>query len=464
MGVQVNTRVSMAAPSANGAQNGRRLGVIGTSLVQQNDAATAGKISHWNRGWLSWARFFAKGRFDCQIWHDPTVYPGWEPSQVAGSSRFFRGMNAGVSGQTVAMIEARKNFLTGNVRCELVIIDAGTNDMSPLTKEEILAARERLASYYLAQGITVVLLPILSRAVSSWAAGSAERKKAAWINQKTRDFCLTTPNCYLFDWNAVWVNGQSSAGEPLASFSNDGIHFSVSGGVAVGEALANFLARMLPDPSPRVWSQDDKYDAIHNPNGNLLANPFCTGTGGTIGTGVTGTVATDMRGERISGDASMAFAKEVRADSRGDWQVMTVTPGATDSQFNFRTNAADTPHQFPAGTWVQASIECDIGAFNGWLGVTLYLKDNAAGGLISYGLEAFDDGAGLAKLPVKVMNGMIITPPLMLLAGSSSLRWRLEVRVASTGKGASGTGTLKVGAVELRQVADPRQQAGYSGE
>lgn len=445
----------------NNMRAGRRLGVIGTSLVQQNEIGIAGKVSHWGRGWLSWARFFAKGRFVCPIWSDMTVYPGWEPSAVPGATRGFGGLNAGVSGQTVAQIEARKSYLASNVACDIVVIDAGTNDMGALTKEEIHSARVSLAQYYLANGLKVVLLPILSRGVSSWTAGSAERKKAAWINQMSRDFCAATNNCYLFDWNAAWVDSSNANGEPFSGYSNDAIHFAVPGGVAVGEAFATFLARLLPDPAPRVWSQDDKYDATDNPLGNMLANPFCTGTTGTLGTGATGTVATGMRVERASGDATVVAAKETRTDNRGDWQVMTFTPGASDSLLYFRTAAADTTHSLPAGTWVQASIELDIGSFNGWQGVSLYLKDNGTDGLLAYGMEAYDAGSGYVKLPTRVMNGQIVTPPILLVSGSPSIRWRLEVRVGSTGGGASGTGVLKAGAVELRPVPSPYIVANY---
>lgn len=438
-----------------------RVGVIGTSLVQQNDVATSSKISHWNRGWLSWARFFAKGRFECVIWSDNRVYSGWEPSQVSGTSRNFRGLNAGVSGQTSSLINDRKSFLVDNVDCDIIIIDSGTNDMAVLSKEEILQYRESLANYYLSKGVVVIFLPILSRAVTSWAAGSSERQKAAWLNQKTREFCNKTSNCFLFDWNSTWVDCSNSNGEPLVGYSNDGIHFSPKGGVAVGEALSNFLSSFLPNPQPRVWSPDDKFNLVNNPLGNILSNPFCTGTSGTIGTGVTGSVATGMRVERSSGTATVVASKETRSDGRGDYQVMTITAGASDSLIYFRTSSADTTHNLSAGDWVQASVEIDIGDYSGWQGVSLYLKDNGSSGLISYGLEAFDDGAGYITLPARQMNGLITTPAIQISSGSPSLRWRLEVRTAAN---AAGTGVIKVGAVELRKVEDPRKVVNYRGE
>lgn len=440
---------------------------LGTSLVQQNHIGTAAKISTWGRGWLPFAEFFL-GRSLSPIWSDMTVREGWEPSGVAGATRGFQGLNAGVSGQTLAQIWARRHFIAQRLRRFTNIgIDAGTNDMGVLSKEEIHAMRIALAKFFLARGKRVFMATILSRATSSWPAvpTGAERKKAAWINQKTREFCASTPNCHLFDWNKSWVDNASANGEPRAGYSNDGIHFAPPGGVAVGEHAAEVFLPFLAPAAPRVWSPDDKYDATNNPLGNLLSNPFCTGTGGSHGTGSTGAsgVATGMRSEVSTGNATVVASKEARTDGRGDWQVLTYTPNTQDSLAYFRTATADTTHALPAGTWVQASIEVEIGAFNGWQGISLYLKDNGVNGMLAYGLEAFDDGAGYLKLPNRAMKGVIVTPPFQIVNGSPSLRWRLEVRVGSTGGGASGTGVLKAGAVELRPVADPRLLVDYAG-
>ncbi|MGU9537339.1 hypothetical protein, partial [Proteus mirabilis] len=79
------------------------------------------------------------------------------------------------------------------------------------------------------------------------------------------------------------------------------------------------------------------------------------GTTGTATSGVTGSVATGMRAEVSTGNATAVASKETRTDNRGDWQVLTITPGSTASLIYFRTNSADTNHSFTAGTWVQAS-------------------------------------------------------------------------------------------------------------
>lgn len=431
-----------------------RLGAIGTSLVQHNNVATAAKVSHWSRGWLSWARVLSDNRFLCPIWQDPTVYVGWEPSGIFGATRFFRGLNAGVSGQFVGQIEPRKNYFVDNADVDMVFIDMGTNDVGSDSKENIVAARETVANYFLNNGITPIFLPILARDVSSWASGSASRKRAHFINQITRDFALSKRGVFFYDWNQAWVDWASVDGVPRSGLSDDGIHFSVLGGYAVGKDLTAYLNNILPQFPLRVYSPDDKYDAIDNPRGNMLANPACTGTTGTNGTGSSGTVATGMRVERATGTSTVVASKETRANGRGDFQVMTFTPaGAAEDLFYFRTAAADTTHTLPAGTWVQASVKVDVSAYNGWRGISMYLKDNGTNGLISYGLEPYDAGSGNLQWPTEAWSGTITTPPILLTSDSPSLRWRVEVRIQGN---VAGSPVLKCGEVELRPVQDPR--------
>ncbi len=437
---------------------GYRIGFIGTSLLQQCQAGGLStlKTSHSSKGWVSWARVLAGNLFYSPVWYDTNVYTGWEPSGTPGTSRGFNGLNAGVSGQTTDQILARKEFLVDNIDCDIVVVDGGTNDISNnVAKETIQANRETLANYYLDNGKVVILLPILARSVSSWPVGT-NRRIANWINQKTRAFVNTKKNCYFYDWNSQWINSANANGEPFTTYTEDGIHQYPLGGYYVGKDFANFLKTILPPAQTRIWSQDDQFHATDNPNGNLLVNPFCTSTGGAVGTGASGTVAAGMRVERSSGTGTVVASKETRTDNRGDYQVLTITAGAGSGTdlFFFRTNAADTSHVIP-GTWVQASVEVSVGAYAGWNGISMYLKDqNGTNGIIGYGLEQY-----LTQLwPNEAWTGTIVTPPILLQSDSSLMRWRVEIRVAQA---TAGTGVVKFGAIELRQVANPKTQLNY---
>ena len=427
---------------ANRASPGSRVAVIATSLGQQGITANSTTLATNTRSWLDWAKFFSNGAFESPVWHDTTVYEGWEPSGVQGTSRNFRGLNAGVSGQTSAQIFARRSFLVDRVECDIIILDCGTNDMGNTAKEVIQQYRESLANYYLQNGKKVVLLPILSRALSSWPSNQDQRKKAAWINSKTRDFCVKTRDCYFFDWNASWVDTANADGEPRPWHSADGIHFNPTGAVAVGERLAEFLKVTFGlSAQSLVWSQDDKYDATNNPRGNLLPNPLLFGTAGTkpADGSTTGDVADGMRMERNSGNATVACSKEVRPLNRGFWQVFTFTTAAvpTASLFYFRTSTANFTHAL-GSKWVRASAEIEISSSPLIQGVTMYLEDNNGTGKISVqSLAPYTAGSNdltpgvIQPLPAQVYKGLLKTPAMRLPADSTILRWRVEVRLAA---------------------------------
>jgi len=464
--LDVNPTTGVVTISATGGgggggfRRGIRLGFIGTSLIQNNIQSSSSQVSHSSRGWISWARFFSRGRFFTPVWYDPSVYSGWEPGGVAGATRYFRGLNAGVSGQTIAQIAARKEFLAAAVDCDMIVIDGGTNDIDTLTATEIQDAREALAEYFLGLGIPVVLLPILARSTAQWPGGDVKRQKAAWINQRSRDFCKGREACWLYDWNQPWADLTGSYVVPKAGYSNDGLHKAPPGGVAVGEDFANFLADILPPAQPRVWAQDDQYSAANNPFGNLLSNPFCLGTGGSL-TGATGVVANNMRIELVSGGGAVVGSKEARADGRGEYQVITITPGSTDTTARFRTANADMATTFPVDTWLQASCEVEISAHAYIRGVTLTLWD-VTGGVTVSDMSPDQYTTPAVRWPNRTYKGLLETPAIRVSTANPTFRWRVDIVLGNTTEGASGDLVVKVGAVEFRPVEDPRGLVGYT--
>ena len=437
---------------------GNRLATIGTSLVQQNNSGTSTpKISFWSRGWLPWARFYSRGRFRHPVWHDPTVITGWEPSGTPGATRYFQGLNFGVSGQTYAQIEARLAYIQTNYagKFDIIIVDAGTNDMTSQTKEDIQAARERICQFFLAMNVVVILLPILARdiTVSGWEAGTAARKKANWINSKSRQFVNGVKNLYLFDWNQSWVNGNNANGIPLPNYSPDGTHFAPAGGEAIGYQLSQFLSTILPDPNNLWRSPDDIYDATDNPLGNMHINPALTGTSGPTSTGVTGTFASNWRVTRNTGTVcSVVGSKEVRADNRGENQVLTFTlSGTTEELFYFAPQAADITHSL-GGKYVSSSFEIESNASDGITGITIYHRDqNGTSPQTGYDMEPFDDGAGNYLWAARARTGLLQSE-IKLANNSTLIRTRVEIRVKG---GGSVAPIIKIGCPVERQVPNP---------
>ncbi|MBB2818977.1 UNVERIFIED_ORG: hypothetical protein GGD59_002222 [Rhizobium esperanzae] len=352
-------------------------------------------------------------------------------------------------------------YLATKVDCDIVFIDAGTNDMSSGTKENIQASRERMMEYFRSKGKIVIIAPELARGVGSWAGGGPERAKAHWINRKTREYCRTKKHCYFFDWNLPWVDMASTYGEPKSGYSPDGIHFNPKGGEAVGLAFAQFLATILPAAQNFSAYPDDLFDATNNPMGNRLANPLCLGTAGANGTGSTGSVATGMRVERSSGGSSVVASKEARSDGIGEYQVMTFTPsGTAEDVFYFRTSTANTTLTGGvSGDWFTARCKIETNNYAGFTGVALLLSDQGAGSMDAYGMEPFNSGSANEKWSALARAGYIETPPFQIADAAPGVRWRLEMTFDAN---VAGTPIVKAGEIELRKVTDPRTLLNWS--
>lgn len=377
-----------------------RIAVLGTSLVQQNHFGNETSLATSARGWMSWAEVLSHGRLSCPVHHDPSVPLGWEPSNQPGVSRFFSGLNFGVSGQKAIEIERRLPRLLQS-DFDLIVVDAGTNDMMVETRQTIADTRARIASTLLAAGKTVILLPILARGIEKWPAGGAERAKAHWINRQSIEFAASHANCHVFDWNSTWIDPESEFGEPYAGYSNDGTHFSVLGGFTVGKALADYLETIVPRAPTRMLARDDRFDPVNNPLGNL---------------------ASDFGAETMT-------EREQQSHSLGG---KLVHPGT--------------------GVWLEAICDIDVPAHDDVLGISLRLKDVSVEGQEAIALAPFyaEDGTVFA-FPHTQWKGVLRTPPLKLRPGGTEPELYLDV-ILRPGSKPLG---IDVSRIDIRSVSSP---------
>jgi lysophospholipase L1-like esterase len=414
---------------------GSRVALLGTSLVQQNHEASERRICSSARGWATWAEVLSHGQLDIRVVHDPLVYPGWEPSGRPGMTRGFTGLNAGVSGQRARDIVNRIDEVLA-LDFDLIIVDAGTNDMITETKESIQAMREKIVSRLLDAGKIVILLPILARSTVKWPAGGSERAKAHWINHKSRAFAERNNRCHIFDWNGPWVDWTSKDGIPHSGFSDDGTHFSVPGGYAVGKAVAEYLRCFLSPPMEQHWPRDDRFDAVDNPLGNIAPDTFV---------GDFTTVADGLRPTESNKAASVIVSGKIHP---ANWQEVRLTGGAR--VVKLLDDAFVNP--LPAGAWIQASCKIEVDANDGWRDVSLVLEDCAPGGLTSQALAPFDLGdLNLAPFPKEAWSGVLKTPPMKIRVPVDGLRLSLSLSAIPSNEPA----ILRFSAVILRQVESP---------
>lgn len=377
-----------------------RIAILGTSLVQQNHIGDASSLATSARGWMSWAEVLSHGRLLCPVHHDPSAPPGWEPSNRPGVSRFFSGLNFGVSGQKAIEIERRLPRLLQS-DFDLIIVDAGTNDMMVETRQAIADTRARIVSALLDADKTVILLPILARGIGKWPAGGAERAKAHWINRQSIEFAANHANCHVFDWNSAWVDPESEFGEPYPGYSDDGTHFSVPGAFAVGKLLAAYLETIVPRAPARILARDDRFDPVNNPAGNL---------------------ASDF--------SALTLTETAEQNHRLGGQL--VHPGT--------------------GFWVEAICDVEVPAHGDVLGISLRLKDAAAEGQEAVALAPFraEDGT-LFPFPSIQWSGALRAPPLKLRSGEAPPELFLDVILRA------GSQPIEIGVtrIEVRPISSP---------
>lgn len=427
---------------------GRRVAIIGTSLCRQCTQTSVTEISNANRSWIGWAMALTNNRMIMPVWYDRGLYPGWEVSDNVGIPRGFRGLNAGVSSDHADNILDRATYLVNEVECDIVILDSGINDLgnNSLTSDDIAEFREQTCEYLLANGKTVILLTLLSASTAYHPITAVHRRKMQRVNNRARQYAAGKKNLYLFDWTEPMMNFDDPNGQPKPLHAVDGLHFAPRGAFAVGKGLAELFTSLLPKADRRVWSQEDVYDVVANPYGNLLPNAFCYGNAGVLDAGATGAVANFFRGGIISGDGSAVFSKVAKRDGRAQAQRIVLTPGAVETQAAFRVS--DITHGLPEGTWVQASVEVDVEAWDGFKAIDLQMRDLATGGLTSCAMKAYDG----FPITDEAWSGTIVTPAIQVKAGGQ-LRWRAEVTAMA---GATGQGIVEFGAAELRVVTDPK--------
>lgn len=430
----------------------RSVAAVGTSLVQQmENFNSSGKVGISSKSWLDWAAMLGQNAFQFTNIFDADTYTGW-------GSRNFIGLNFGVSGQTSREIWARaRQILDHRENYDLIILDIGTNDMGTLSAEEILFLKVMLSEYFAAYGITVVMLTILNRDITSWAAGGDERKKCNFINNCLKIYQTEfRDEIVLHDWNEDWVDQSSEYGIPKTDYSEDGIHFGPAGAISVGFGLWDrTLSKLITAKGSQVITTDDAYDAAINRYGTVSPNPRLRGTAGGTGTNASGDIADGYQLENITGSGAITAAGSKNADGSQNI-TFTLTAATLVEEFYYRTSPANIAHSF-GGDWM---IPYAVIKFNNepdsLYGILIEGIDQSNSVFRSANLDSVDDSGG-DEMPMLGLNGKtlyITGRPFQLTDSSTQMRLRIQFIM---GNGGSFTGAdLDIYELALRRIPQPR--------
>lgn len=397
---------------------------FGDSITAQN-TNLSGTVSYmYSNGYMTWASILSGGKIF-----------------------FSAALNYGVAGDTTTLMVARLATSIASAKAlgaRFVVILAGTNDnYGGVTYAQTIANLANIYGAWLGAGITPIIIPITPRAKDA-ASGSmltADRQKMQRVITWQRGYCRDNPSVLIADATLNITDHSVTNGDPIGALlanstasTTDGLHLAARGSFWTGKAIVDAVQYYLRGISQMIWSQADTHDITNNPTGNLLANGFMTGTGGTPGTGASGSLATSFTFRRQAGSTiTVVGSKGTTATANGSTypnQRIAVAGAGSGAA----TETAQVYQQvFPSGTTYAVGdtvyAECAISVS----GVT-------AATLKSIYLKCQDDGfdarigqiSGPGYLPDQSWSGVLRTPSFVIKAGTTAITTSLNADLDGT--------------------------------
>lgn len=262
------------------------------------------------------------------------------------------------------------------------------------------------------------------------------------LNERLRWYAETSSNnIILFDIPAAIYDHTNVATGALAILGSiDGTHEGNLGGYLAGKAFAALLTSIMP---PRPHGDHSSAMIPGTSLRTLMNNPImANGSGGVLGTGITGTVAGFWSTAR-SGSSTAVASVGSTSDGRKE-QVMACTFAAAGDEILF---TQDVPNaNWSSGDILQAEAEVAVDAGSSNLcGVYSYVQvygdSNPVTAMDGYGVGK---GAGTTEgYTVKLITEKLVVPQY------TTQNW-LTVHVRATAAGA-GSATFRVRNVQLRK-------------
>lgn len=336
--VPINNRVALLGDSITAA--GIANGVI------PSVSSDANALRNTTRGMTFWLPFLTRQRFTSP-----------------------QSLNFGISGETSAQIAARVHQVIHSGAGVCVVL-AGTNDLGSVPLATTKANLESIYKALTDAHVLTIALPILPRVVAGGSQYGFINEVNAWIANQQSIY----PNFRFIDPTYDFGDEFSVSMSPRNGYAYDGLHPTGFGMRNIARPIAAFLNTLLPEPPYRL-RVTDHFSAAHLTDGYLNPNPFIRGTGGTVGTGVTGTAPDNWSLDTSAGGGgigSLSVAGSRGVDSAGfDAQRILIGGTATGG---FQTVVTLTQYGYPLPYAVRAGDriynEADVEFAGGALGIS----------------------------------------------------------------------------------------------
>lgn len=260
-------------------------------------------------------------------------------------------LNFGVFGETTTQMRARTDQVARSDADIVIMFGGGRNNLTGTVNQAMfdtfVSDHSAMWDQILASGKELWVVPMLT---SDWATSSYRDMSfrfMAWL--KSQAF-YGRKGVVFFDANQYWVNPTSANSAPKTGYSYEGespTHPNMLGAYHCVKQMAAYANARFPHPGYTMDSVADVY-STDNPLGNLSANGFLTGTGGTTsgaGGGANGTISGSVPSSSVM----------VHALNGGNFTSITTTltqPNTADGRPGFKFVIAGTSYTGAGGAQV----------------------------------------------------------------------------------------------------------------
>jgi lysophospholipase L1-like esterase len=377
-------------------------------------------------------------------------FSGWLETQLRNP--FSQSLNYGIAGIRASDWLAASAQWSG-IYTDLTNIHLGTNDVSSrATALQCLLDIEAIIQLRQALGSVCVLWTLLPYNARATAANQA----VAEFNQGIR-ILGDTYHCDVADaWQFV-ANPDTSV-TWASGLSGDGLHPGSKGAYIMAKRAGVPIYSKYVQPRHTMIPTAMAYSATDAPYGNLANNGNLTGTSGTLGTGVSGTLPTSWIASRTTGSVMTAVATApdagspiARTDGRlGNWcrLVCTNTGGVDGETIQFRGASFMTAGNFSAGDLVV--LEGEIQLSGSGIQYVAAWGGSAGTGRYTYGLYGEVTTSGeIGDLDGDTVYIPFRSQPLRIASGDTNFNIYFEIRLL-----ANGVANLDIGqSINFHKVA-----------
>ena len=348
--------------------------------------------------------------------------------QSGGRIVFPRAGNYGIVNNTTTQMAARVAAHAAAIAaagCTWVVIIGGTNDPAAgIALSVTLANYAAIETAFGALGIAVLWFAEYPRGNATYTTNRLTgsqlqdhygRHRAVLARANNVNVFAIDTTLYLSD------NASTTPGDIRLGWSYDGLHVNGQGAYFVGQQVATFFAQRCPARDFLPGNNADVYSAS-SLFGALNSNPCMVGTGGTLSTGVTGTLANDYAQGTLPAGLTLAAAKG--ADTNGRVYQSFAAGGTPTGSFpNIDLLHKDLTVGTTAGLGVggvyraMAELEWDAGPTGLWC-IDVFASANVL--RVSAGAEQSDSTNTV--MPAQAVSGVAITPDFTVVAGVTTVR------------------------------------------